>query len=163
MNVILFSMIAGAAILVLAIIDSSSSGSSIATVSPLARAIATAEGFYAPSSNIPQTANNPGDLTFGGDLEGVANTAGVNLFSSVEVGFSALENALANWFSGNGTQNYSPNMSLQQFANTYVNGPAGGQTQGSINWMNNVITSLAGQGISVNPESAMSDVFAQAG
>lgn len=104
------------------------------TLSPLAQAIAQAEGFFSSSANIPNTINNPGDLTstsVNGAGFGTTVAKGgilVNNYPDLETGAAALESKINNILAGNSTS-YSPNMSLQQFGNVYSgNNAAYGQT-----------------------------------
>src|SRR5262249_28243810 len=92
-------------------------------------------GYGVPGS-IPSRANNPGDLELG-DLGYGTLGHGITIFPDAESGQNALSNFLANIFAG-GNSNYSPNMSLSQFGDVYVNGPNGGTSQGSQDWAANV-------------------------
>lgn len=134
--------------------------SASAAISPLMQAIATAEGGLINGSN------NPGSLALGDQGAGVFNSAGVTIFSSLADGWTALSQFLSNLFSG--ASWYTPNMTLQQFANSYVNGPYGplginAQTAGSTNWANNVVVSLQAAGIAVTTDTPMSDIVSLAG
>jgi hypothetical protein len=101
-------------------------------LSPLGNAIANAEGFNVPGS-IPNTLNNPGDIQD-------SNGNFLN-FNTLTDGASYLQNMINGWFSGSSSL-YNPSMTLQQTANTYVNGNSNTQTQGSTNWANNVAQAL---------------------
>lgn len=80
-------------------------------ITALANAIAQEEGYNVQGS-LPQTLNNPGDLTANGSLL---------QFDSPQSGMSALIAKLQNVASGNSTT-YPVNETLSQFENTYTNG-----------------------------------------
>lgn len=126
------------------------------SISAFAKAIATAEGFFAQyganglplaSPNIPQSAQNPGNITGTGDTGSSITAAGgiqIGIYSSLEAGWDALENLIQSALAGESTL-YSPDMTIQQFANVYVNG--GAQTAGS----EQEAATIAGQlGVSVD-------------
>lgn len=106
---------------------------------PLSSAIGNAEGFGVAGA-IPTRANNPGDLELG-DLGYGTLGNGISIFPDAASGQNALTGFLANILGG-GNPNYSPNMSLSQFGDVYVNGPNGGTSQGSQDWTANLAKSL---------------------
>lgn len=160
MNLILALIAAGVVVWILY-----QEGGSVAnvTVSPIMQAIATAEG------GLKNSSNNPGSLTQQSSAPGYAgdfNSAGVALFQTLEDGWNALANFLSNLFGGGSW--YTPSMTVQQFANSYVNGPYGpqgidNQTTGSTNWASNFINSLSSQGVTgVTADTPMGDVVSAA-
>lgn len=122
--------------------------------SPLAKAIATAEGFFASNPNIPQNANNPGDLAMGDQGLGTLGSMNITVFGSLEEGWQNLEAKLSKWFAGDGTTLYDSSMTIQEFADTYVNGPNGGRNSASIAWANNVANSLG-----VSTDTSVNEVY----
>jgi hypothetical protein len=116
-------------------------------VSALANAIAKAEGYFSSATAVPVRANNPGDLVLGDVGNGVANSAGVTIFDSLEDGWNALFNEINAILSG--TSKYiSPDMTIAQMGQVYA-GPAGGAA-----WAANVAGAL---GVSVDtPISSLS-------
>ncbi len=107
--------------------------------SPLIGAIGTAEGFGVAGA-IPTNANNPGDLSLGNLGQGTLGN-NISVYPTPQAGTNALGNFLSNIFNGQ-NPNYSPTMTIGQFADTYVNGPSGGTTAGSQAWASNVASSL---------------------
>ena len=107
-------------------------------ITAMAQAIAEAEGFFVPGS-LPARAHNPGDLTEGdfGDT-GIYLTsssgAQIIVYPDDQAGWNALYEKLQNI--ANGTSSvYSPNMTIQQFADTWTS------TQQS-SWADNVASSI---------------------
>jgi hypothetical protein len=89
-------------------------------IQALASAIATAEGFGV-AGDVPTRANNPGDLVFGDQGNGVANSEGVTIYPDLQTGWGALYYELNLIFSG-ASKVYSTAMSFQQFAQTWTGG-----------------------------------------
>ena len=87
-------------------------GTDVESYSPLAQAVANAEGFEFPKALIPTLANNPGDLELGDVGYGVMQASGGNritVFASASLlGWAALENQdFEKIFSGR-SKPYSP-------------------------------------------------------
>lgn len=102
---------------------SDQAGDQAASYSPLAVAIANAEG-YGGAGSIPTLANNPGDLELGDLGYGTMQAAGgqkITVFPNVAAGWMALENQISRIFSGR-SRYYSPDESLQDFGVTYSGG-----------------------------------------
>jgi hypothetical protein len=99
------------------------SGAGLEAYTPLANAIANAEGFGKDSS-IPTRANNPGDLELGNVGFGTVTARGgqqITVFGSVSDGWAALNNQISKIFSGR-SRYYKPEMSLQEFGSIYSGG-----------------------------------------
>jgi hypothetical protein len=111
----------------------------LANLGSLYAGISQAEG-YGLDNALPTQANNPGDLELGDIGYGTVGN-NITVYPDYTTGQNALVGFLNNIFSGN-NPNDSPSMSIQQFADTYVNGPQGGTTQGSQNWAQTVAQSL---------------------
>lgn len=128
------------------------------SVQLFAQAIATAEGFFAQgaSPNIPQQANNPGDLT-AGDVDDtgiyIVASGGIQIiqYATVDDGWTALYQKLNNILNGL-SQSYNSNMTLAQFAQTYS-----GSSNGT--WMTNVMTFLNNNGVQVNSSMTLSEIL----
>lgn len=103
----------------------------------IAKAIATAEGFYV-SGSLPQRANNPGDLELGDKGWGVLN--GKTIFPSASQGWQALYGIVQGWLDGS-SKIYSPDWTIQDVANEYVGGQQNPTTD-SIAWASNVADTL---------------------
>lgn len=104
--------------------------------SGLEQAIAKAEGFFGPSSNVAVQANNPGDLELGDLGFGTTAAAGgqqITNYPSIDAGWTALDQQIGSIFSG-GSSKYSPSMTLTQFGQTYTGSqsPAYGNTLASL-------------------------------
>lgn len=98
-------------------------GDQAATYSPLASAIANAEG-YGGAGSIPTLANNPGDLELGDVGYGIMQAAGgqkITVFPNVAAGWAALEKQISSIFAGR-SRYYTPDESLQDFGVTYSGG-----------------------------------------
>jgi hypothetical protein len=162
MNVLLSLLAAGFVIWILYQEGNSSSGSNAvsATITPIMKAIENAEGGAKNGSN------NPGSLAYGDLGNGVFNSAGVTVYPSLDAGWQALSDFLAKEFTG--ATWYDPSMTVQEFANSYVNGPYGDkgiddETTGSDNWVSNFLRSLSNQGITgFSSTSLMGDVVSAA-
>jgi hypothetical protein len=115
-------------------------------VNALANAIATAE-------NANPSINNPGDLTAGDvntdNITGVFNSAGVVIVSDIQTGWNALTAKLERILAGN-SQNYSPDMTISDLANTYTG------NQNAEGWADTVSSQLG-----VTPDTTLADAQAQ--
>jgi hypothetical protein len=114
----------------------------------LARAIATAEGFFSNNANvIPRRAHNPGDLTrsFGQPTTGIANAEGVLDFSTDSAGWSALKGEVTGMLTG-ASHVYAPSMTLRQVAAKYTGGDADGS------WATN-----AARVLGISPDQTLQD------
>jgi hypothetical protein len=89
-------------------------------IAALAQAIATAEGFGVVGA-VPTRANNPGDLIFGDQGLGVANSEGVTIYPNPAAGWGALYHELNLIFAG-GSKVYSTDMSFSTFARIWTGG-----------------------------------------
>ena len=116
------------------------------TVTDLARAIARAEGYYAPGSRAMRS-NNPGNIFYSGVYQ---------TFATIEAGWKALEGPISSAIRGG---IYSSKRTWREFAWYYVNGTApdaavihasdaanGGPDQ----WLRNVSAAL---GVQLDPNS----------
>ena len=106
-------------------------------LSPLAQAIATAEG-YGPAGNVPTIANNPGDLELGNQGAGVTVASGgqqITNFPTLEAGQAALENQINLIATGQSKAGYTPDMSIAQVGALYSGSQNG-------NWANQVAAAL---------------------
>ena len=129
-------------------------GSIAGAPSPMASAIAAAEGFGS-STAIPTIANNPGDLELGDQGAGVTIAAGgqkITNFATLQDGWNALQNQINLISSGQSTAGYNPSMSISQVGALYS-----GDTSGA--WANNVATNL-GTSPDTNFAAAASGVLA---
>jgi hypothetical protein len=110
----------------------------------LAVAIARAEGSGA--------VNNPGDLTAGdvptSQITGTFNDAGVVNIDTLANGVNALYAKLQRIANG-ASSIYPLSLTIQQFANTYVNGSAEEETDASVGWAETVSGDL---GISMDDQ-----------
>jgi len=86
------------------------------TVQRIAKAIATAEGFYA-SGSLPQRANNPGDLERGDLGNGTIN--GKTVYPSASQGWEALYKEVELILDGRSAY-YKPTSSISEIAVTYT-------------------------------------------
>ncbi len=114
----------------------------------LAKAIATAEGYFSSNPNvIPRRAHNPGDLTrsFGQPTTGIANAEGVLDFSDDNAGWSALKGEATGMLTG-GSHVYAPSMTLRQIAQKYTGGDASGS------WAANAAAVLG-----ISPDQTLND------
>lgn len=110
-------------------------------LTPLESAQATLEGYFANTGdnpNLPQTLNNPFDITQSGSLLS---------YSDPNDSLTDFQNLISNM--GTSSSPYSPTESLQDFENTYT---GGNQNAGS------VVANLLGNGIT--PQSTMQQVLA---
>lgn len=98
----------------------------------MARAIATAEGFYVAGS-IPATYHNPGDLKLGDVGFGVGPT-GITKFGSDDQGFAALYAQLERIANGTTHAGYTLDMTFEDMAIKWA--------EGDHNWAVNVSASL---------------------
>lgn len=87
------------------------------SITNLAQAIATAEGFYVLGS-IPQQANNPGDLKVPG-WTGPTLGTGIAIFQSVDDGWNALKKQLYLILTGQSAY-YNLDMTITQMAATWT-------------------------------------------
>jgi len=109
-------------------------------VNKFANAIATAEGFFARDAtpNVPQRANNPGNLTDDGDIGyGTIQTSGpmgakITIYPSVEAGLQALCRKLRRMLNG-ASMTYPRTFTIEQLAMKYSGDP---------NWATNVAREL---------------------
>jgi hypothetical protein len=85
--------------------------STIPQLSPLARAIANAEGYGVPGA-IPTVNNNPGDLSSGGNIL---------TYGSINDGMSALQSQVNAMLNGT-SKYYDPSMTIADVGKTYANG-----------------------------------------
>jgi hypothetical protein len=108
-------------------------------IQALAQAIATAEGFGVPGA-VPTRANNPGDLVFGDQGYGVANSEGVTIYPDVASGFGALYYELNLIFTGQ-SKVYTLDMTFAKMAQLWTGGDQSGA------WAANVVSVV---GASVN-------------
>ena len=111
----------------------------------LAQAIAAAE-----NSPVAQT-NNPGDLALGDVGNGVFNSAGVSIFSTIEEGWNALYNEL-NLIVTGASKYYSPSMTIAELAQQWTGG------DNAAGWAQTVAQSL---GVTVN--TTIADALAAQG
>jgi hypothetical protein len=116
----------------------------------IAEAIAHAEGFYTGSGTVPQRANNPGDLKLKDNPLGTIG--GKTIFQTVEEGWAALEKQIE-WMLTGQSRIYSPDMTIQEVANWYVNGTASPNAD-SVAWANNVARRLG-----VSPETPIGTIL----
>lgn len=131
-------------------------GSSGSPVTPgkvdlLAKAIATAEGFFSSNPNVvPRRAHNPGDLTrsFGQTTDGVANSEGVLIFTNDDAGWSALKAQCTAMLTG-ASHVYSPAMTLRAVAAKYTG------NDNSDAWAEN-----AGTVLGISPDQTLKDFLA---
>ena len=131
-------------------------GSSGVPVTPdkvdlLAKAIATAEGFFSSNPNVvPRRAHNPGDLTrsFGQATDGVANSEGVLDFTDDAGGWSALKAEATAMLTG-ASHVYSPLMTLRAIAAKYTG------NDNSDAWAEN-----AGLVLGISPDQTLKDFLA---
>jgi hypothetical protein len=100
------------------------------TVQKIAKAIATAEGFYVQNS-IPQRANNPGDLELGD--KGLGTIAGKTIYSSPSAGWQALYHEVQ-LILDNQSRYYNSGMTIAEVGNIYSGGDS--------NWAQNVADTL---------------------
>lgn len=123
---------------------------SLPPLSPLAGAIAQAEGYGLPNA-IPTLANNPGNIEAGdvgnGTLQAAQNQQ-ITVYNSLADGASALENLLSNAVNGNSSL-YSPSMTLSQFGSMYSSGSTSG---------NPVYGNLLGKILGVDPSTTISQI-----
>lgn len=130
-----------------------SSGSPVTPdkVSLLAKAIATAEGFFSSNPNVvPRRAHNPGDLTrsFGQATDGVANSEGVLEFTDDNAGWSALKAEATAMLTG-ASHIYSPVMTLRAIAAKYTG------NDNSDAWASN-----AAEVLGISPDQTLKDFLA---
>ncbi len=131
-------------------------GSSGVPVTPtkieaLAKAIATAEGFFSSNANVvPRRAHNPGDLTrsFGQATDGVANSEGVLIFADDAAGWSALKAEATAMLTG-ASHIYSPVMTLRAIAAKYTG------NDNSDAWASN-----AARVLGISPDQTLKDFLA---
>lgn len=111
------------------------------------QAIALAEGAEIAGSN-PDRLNNPGDISDGATTYGFENHSGsaITTFPDKPTGWNALYNKIKNAFVDRQSSVYSPDMTWQEFAQTYAGD--------SENWMNNVTSQLG-----VKSTDAVGDYF----
>lgn len=135
----------------------SAAGGAMSTVSQaaieaIARAIATAEGFYV-SGSLPQRAHNPGDLEMGDIGFGVIN--GKTRFGTDQDGWNALYEQIGRMLHLHGVSLYSPTMSIAQVAAEWVNGKTYPSTDSDA-WAANFSRVLG-----VTPDMTLQDVAAR--
>ncbi len=106
-------------------------------IQSLAEAIAKAEGFFVNGS-LPNRANNPGDLKVGDKGQGTID--GKTIFSTIEEGWQHLYYQVSIILNGTSSI-YTPDMTIQEVANRYVNGNDQ-TTPASEGWARNVANSL---------------------
>jgi hypothetical protein len=98
----------------------------LGTVTPkiaaMARAIATAEGFYVPDS-IPRRANNPGNLVLPNWTGPTLGAERISVFPSVEEGWSRLHRQLALIVTGQ-SRVYKLDMTIADMGNKWAPGGA---------------------------------------
>lgn len=103
-------------------------------VEAIARAIATAEGFFSSSGTaLPQRANNPGDLMLGDIGFGVIN--GKTIYKTAEDGWNALYNQVRLMLTG-ASAYYNPQMTIREIAVKYTG------NDNPVSWAMNVAQSL---------------------
>jgi hypothetical protein len=121
--------------------------SQMPSITALAQAIATAEGFFrtdVPGGTLPQRHNNPGDLTLGG----VNRT-----FDTPEEGWSALYAQIAAIL--NGTSHvYSMNMTFLEMAEKWTGGDS---TKGNVPGSTQTWATVVAQSVGANPNDVLSD------
>lgn len=107
------------------------------------RAVAVAERGNKEISSGIITRNNPGDI----ESAGIVIT-----YPDLASGWNALYTLVAGMFSGDGL--YHPDMSINEIAQIYVCGPAGGICPGGVAWAHNVASALG-----VSPNTSLTDVM----
>ena len=103
--------------------DLSDAGADVQSYSPLANAIANAEGF-GKSDAVPTRANNPGDLEVGDVGYGTITAKGgqqITIFGNVGDGWARLNRQIDLIFSGR-SRYYKPDETLNDFGSTYSGG-----------------------------------------
>lgn len=140
---IIFLIVLGVAIF-LAVEEGSLSISPNDAVQKIAKAVATAEGFYVNGS-LPQRANNPGDLELGDIGNGTIN--GKTVYANVSQGWQALYGQVQAMLD-NSSKIYGPTWTIQDIANEYVSGQSG-PSNDSLTWAQNVADNL---GVSVDTQ-----------
>lgn len=111
--------------------------------SPLALAIAQAEGYGVSQSNIPTLANNPGDLELGDQGNGTLGQ-GITVYGSASEGWQHLQSLIDSIYNGS-SKNYNPNQTLSEFGSIYSGGDP--------NYGNNLASSLG-----VSPDTTLADI-----
>lgn len=124
------------------------------SLQPLTVAIAQAES-GGGVAGVAASANNPGNL-FNGDVGYGTASNGETIYGSISDGWQALETKVNNILSG-GSSVYSPNASIADTANMYVNGN-NTTTQASQDWTNNVSNVL-----NTDPSTSISTANTNAG
>lgn len=113
----------------------------------------------AKMENVDPSANNPGALGAGdvpaGNITGQLNDAGVSLIDTLDNGLSALYTKLTNILSGN-SSNYSPDMTIQQFAGMYTTGNPNDNSDETNNYAQGLADSLG-----VTTDTSLSDAQSQ--
>lgn len=128
-----------------AITDVSSAVESVADpVDALAKAIATAEGFYVDGSR-PQRDHNPGDMTADLIGKGVGTDGAFIVFATDEDGWANLKAQIQKWFDGSSSHADSSS-TIADLAGFYTN------TEQSA-WANNVANALG-----VSTDTSLSDL-----
>lgn len=117
----------------------------------LAKAIATAEGFYGTPGDIPQRAHNPGDLELGDIGYGVIQ--GKTVYPSDQAGWNALTRMVSNWLAGTDSL-YTLDMTFNDVAVKYT----GNDNPDS--WAQNLVATLNGMGYAVTTENTLGDYVA---
>lgn len=117
-------------------------------VQAVARAIATAEGFFVAGA-LPQRANNPGNLMLGDIGFGMIN--GKTIYASAADGWNALYHQVRLMFTG-ASRYYHPELTLREIAEIYTGG------DNPISWATNVARSL---GVSI--ETKLKDLLGSGG
>jgi len=111
---------------------------STSQVERIARAIATAEGFFVQGSR-PQRNNNPGNLTATFGYQTMGTDGPFPIFATEAAGWAALKDQIRMMLDGS-SAHYQPTMSILEIARTYT------ATEQDA-WANNVANEL---GVSIN-------------
>jgi hypothetical protein len=121
----------------------------------IARAIATAEGFYAPGPHdghsLPYALNNPGDLEassipYDGKVQGKCR------FKTLADGWAALAKELDLISSGH-SHVYSPAQSLKTFAYRYVGDAS------AAGWLTNLLSYCKANGLDLTENSTLAEAL----
>lgn len=128
-----------------AITAASSAVESVADpVDALAKAIATAEGFYVDGSR-PQRNHNPGDMTADLVGKGVGYDGPFVIYATDDDGWSNLKAQIQKWFDGT-SRNADSSSTIADLAGFYTNTEQGA-------WANNVANALG-----VSTDTSLSDL-----
>jgi hypothetical protein len=122
---------------------SSLAPSAQSAVEALSQAITKAE-----NSPVDQT-NNPGDLVLGDVGNGIFNSAGVTIFSTLEDGIQALYNQVNLIFTGQ-SKNFNTNMTIAELAQEWTGGDQ------AASW-----AATVAQELGVTPSTTIADWLAQ--